>query len=142
MIQFCADIRHGLYTGLSKTFNNALGKLHNMQFLPSKGSTFTARRHLAGDLRPNALRSFSLYFVLLCLLTTFNSAVVAADLRDVRVWNSPERTRVVFDLSEGVEHKHQEDFLLEAGCQISQGFLYSKPMALQDVLRESFAIPS
>ena len=43
---------------------------------------------------------------------------------------------------EGVEHKHQEDFLLEAGCQISQGFLYSKPMALQDVLRESFAIPS
>ena len=29
----------------------------------------------------------------------------AADLRDVRVWNSPERTRVVFDLSEGVEHK-------------------------------------
>ena len=37
-------------------------------------------------------------------------------------------------VAEGVETGDQHDFLLEAGCHIEQGYLYSKPLPLEDFL--------
>jgi EAL domain-containing protein (putative c-di-GMP-specific phosphodiesterase class I) len=35
-------------------------------------------------------------------------------------------------IAEGIEHQEQLDFLRDAGCDYIQGFLFSKPMALED----------
>ncbi len=35
-------------------------------------------------------------------------------------------------IAEGVEHKHQADFLLSIGCPTIQGFLYEKPMPVKE----------
>ena len=35
-------------------------------------------------------------------------------------------------VSEGIETKDQAEFLSIAGCDIAQGFLYAKPMSLDD----------
>ncbi len=35
-------------------------------------------------------------------------------------------------VAEGVEHQAQVDFLLEEGCEIAQGFLYSKPLPAKE----------
>jgi N-acetylmuramoyl-L-alanine amidase len=41
-----------------------------------------------------------------CLWLAFGGSVIAnADVRDIRVWQSPESTRLVFDLTEPSEHK-------------------------------------
>ena len=37
-------------------------------------------------------------------------------------------------LAEGVETKEQKDFLKESGCQLIQGFYYSKPLSASDML--------
>ena len=37
-------------------------------------------------------------------------------------------------LAEGVETQEQSDFLLHAGCQLVQGYLYSRPVAAGDIL--------
>lgn len=44
-------------------------------------------------------RFFLIFFVL------FWSAWLHADVKDVRLWQSPDKTRLVFDLSEPLEHK-------------------------------------
>jgi len=43
--------------------------------------------------------------VFLLLITVFASAWIHADVKDVRVWQSPDKTRLVFDLTEPLEHK-------------------------------------
>jgi diguanylate cyclase len=35
-------------------------------------------------------------------------------------------------IAEGVETEGQRDFLLESGCRLFQGYLYSKPLPLED----------
>ena len=35
-------------------------------------------------------------------------------------------------VTEGIETKEQADFIMSCGCQIAQGFLYSKPLAVDD----------
>ena len=40
--------------------------------------------------------------------------------------------------AEGVENRFQRDTLIELGCQQAQGFFYSKPLKLEDLL----ALPS
>ena len=42
---------------------------------------------------------------LLFILTMMMSALTQADVKDVRVWQSPDKTRLVFDLTEPSEHK-------------------------------------
>jgi N-acetylmuramoyl-L-alanine amidase len=44
----------------------------------------------------------SIFFLLLVLVVP---SAMAAELRDLRVWDGPESTRVVFDLSEAADHK-------------------------------------
>lgn len=44
----------------------------------------------------------SMVFALLCLALP---SAMAAELRDLRVWDGPESTRVVFDLSDAASHK-------------------------------------
>jgi EAL domain-containing protein (putative c-di-GMP-specific phosphodiesterase class I) len=39
-------------------------------------------------------------------------------------------------LAEGVETQEQNDFLAEAGCQIIQGYLYSKPVSAKTLLEQ------
>ena len=39
------------------------------------------------------------------ILTMMMSALTQADVKDVRVWQSPDKTRLVFDLTEPSEHK-------------------------------------
>ena len=48
----------------------------------------------------------SAFAALLLLLSGFNA--FAANINDIRVWNSPDRTRIVFDLSGPVEYKYFE----------------------------------
>ncbi|AOO65099.1 cache domain-containing protein [Sulfurospirillum halorespirans] len=36
-------------------------------------------------------------------------------------------------LAEGIEHKDQEDYLAEHGCEQGQGYLYAKPMSLKNL---------
>jgi len=36
--------------------------------------------------------------------------------------------------AEGVENHFQQDTLIQLGCQQAQGFLYSKPLSLQELL--------
>ena len=43
---------------------------------------------------------------------------------------------------EGVEEHYQADFLIKHGVYFHQGFLYSKPKALADILQEPFAMQS
>ena len=43
--------------------------------------------------------------LLICLLMLWLPVAGAAQLRDLRVWDGPESTRVIFDLSEAAEHK-------------------------------------
>lgn len=43
------------------------------------------------------------FFLTVCVLLC--SAWVSADVKDVRLWQSPDKTRLVFDLSEPLEHK-------------------------------------
>ena len=38
-------------------------------------------------------------------------------------------------IAEGVEHQDQLDFLREHRCDAIQGFLFSKPMELDELLR-------
>lgn len=38
-------------------------------------------------------------------------------------------------IAEGVETKEQERYLVDQGCRIAQGYLYSKPMGVIDVVR-------
>ena len=40
----------------------------------------------------------------------------------------------IHTLAEGVETKEQQDFLLAAGCEALQGFLFSKPMSAEDLV--------
>ncbi|PIP80741.1 MAG: hypothetical protein COW84_03590 [Gammaproteobacteria bacterium CG22_combo_CG10-13_8_21_14_all_40_8] len=35
-------------------------------------------------------------------------------------------------VAEGVENEEQRDFLLASGCQLFQGFLFAKPMTIED----------
>ena len=49
------------------------------------------------------LSAFAALFLLLCDFNAF-----AANINDIRVWNSPDRTRIVFDLSGSVEYKFFE----------------------------------
>ncbi|HXR54760.1 MAG TPA: EAL domain-containing protein, partial [Acidimicrobiales bacterium] len=37
-------------------------------------------------------------------------------------------------IAEGVEHESQERSLREIGCDLAQGFLYSRPVAADDVI--------
>ena len=36
-------------------------------------------------------------------------------------------------LAEGIEHQEQEDYLADHGCEQGQGYLYAKPMSLEDL---------
>jgi EAL domain-containing protein (putative c-di-GMP-specific phosphodiesterase class I) len=36
-------------------------------------------------------------------------------------------------LAEGIEHKDQENYLAEHGCEQGQGYLYAKPMSLKNL---------
>lgn len=50
---------------------------------------------------------YKLQVLLLLLLTLFSTAGVAANqVQGVRIWPSPDNTRVVFDLSDAPEHKY------------------------------------
>jgi EAL domain-containing protein (putative c-di-GMP-specific phosphodiesterase class I) len=40
--------------------------------------------------------------------------------------------------AEGVENRFQQDTLIKLGCRQAQGYLYSKPLSLQELL----ALPS
>lgn len=42
-------------------------------------------------------------------------------------------------IAEGVETVQQQEFLLEHGCFLSQGYLYAKPMPIQDIKNYSIA---
>jgi diguanylate cyclase (GGDEF)-like protein len=45
-------------------------------------------------------------------------------------------------IAEGVEHKHQLDFLREAGCHLIQGYYYYKPLTVDDFEKEFINIPT
>jgi len=47
----------------------------------------------------------ALIFILMVLTLLASSPALATDVEGVRLWDSPERTRVVFDLSGPVEHR-------------------------------------
>ncbi len=51
---------------------------------------------------PNKLNLVLIRLALLSCLVVASSQLWAATVNEIRVWNSPERTRVVFDLSESV----------------------------------------
>lgn len=36
-------------------------------------------------------------------------------------------------VAEGIEHKEQQEFLIERGCDLLQGYLYSKPLSVEDI---------
>lgn len=42
-------------------------------------------------------------------------------------------TMKITTLAEGIEHEDQERYLAEHGCEQGQGYLYAKPMALEDL---------
>jgi sensor c-di-GMP phosphodiesterase-like protein len=37
-------------------------------------------------------------------------------------------------VAEGIEHEHQSHFLAKRGCQYAQGFLWGKPLTMEDAL--------
>ena len=39
------------------------------------------------------------------------------------------------NVAEGIENQEQEDFLRENGCQIGQGYHFSKPLKKDDFLK-------
>ena len=41
-------------------------------------------------------------------------------------------------IAEGVENKEQVDFLVESGCEIAQGFYFSKPLSLDEFEYKAF----
>jgi N-acetylmuramoyl-L-alanine amidase len=43
--------------------------------------------------------------LLVLLATAFSARVLATEVIDVRLWRAPDHTRVVFDLSDKVEHR-------------------------------------
>jgi len=38
------------------------------------------------------------------------------------------------NVAEGIENKEQEDFLAENGCEIGQGYYFSKPLKKEDLI--------
>jgi EAL domain-containing protein (putative c-di-GMP-specific phosphodiesterase class I) len=47
-------------------------------------------------------------------------------------------------VAEGIEHEEQNQFLVSRGCQLLQGYLYSKPLAAEkmtSVLKERRPLP-
>ena len=40
-------------------------------------------------------------------------------------------------VAEGIETREQRDFLVEAGCDAIQGYLYAKPMPVEEWLRNA-----
>lgn len=45
------------------------------------------------------------------------------------------KTLCIHTLTEGVETKEHRDFLLDIGCEVQQGFYYTKPLSTEDLLR-------
>ena len=54
---------------------------------------------------PIRLKPYLSRVLLIFGLTMFACELLAAEITDIRVWNSPEKTRIVFDLSSEVKYK-------------------------------------
>ncbi len=115
------------------------------------------------DFLPNAIKSlremgykvwlddFGSGYSSLNVLKDYHFDVLKIDMKFLRGFDSNEKTRPILEnivdltkqlsmvsLTEGVETKEQFDFLANIGCNRAQGYLFSKPLPLEE-LRQKIA---
>ena len=113
------------------------------------------------DFLPNALKNLRAYgykvwlddfgsgYSSLNVLKDYHFDVLKIDMKFLRGFDSNEKTRPILEnivdltkqlnmlsLTEGVETKEQFDFLANIGCNRAQGYLFSKPVPLEELRKK------